>query len=1207
MKHVLDQLRNWMHTLSSKLVFLITVLFVIISLLLSIIGPKKLEHEQLRIINKKARSVSNMAAYSVRALLDFGFTEGIAESFAITQQNKDIAYIMLEDSSGHLVYAYNKSVAEQSDYRSSQYDGNVSDNEMILNLVTPIDKDNKHLGELYVGVSLRALRAEVSGIKRSIAAGSIMIILLGIAGAVFISRIVTAPIKKMAQAFDVIAQGDLKKRVQVSSKDEVGRLAESFNKMGNSLEAAYRALENTNSTLQTEISERIRTSEVLRESEERYRILVSELPDFVVVHIRGKIIFVNNVVKELLGYEPEEVLGTNIRDYVCEEYRDAVKESINRRLQNEKVDAYEMELLKASGERLIVETRGTVIKYGDETAVLNVLTNISERKEFEKALQKANEDLELRVSERTSELIEAIEQLQDQVQERRLAEKSLRVSEEKFRALSECSTDAIMRFDRDLRHLYVNKALEMNTGIPASSFIGKTHSDLNFPENLSRLFASTISSVFESKKPLRIDFEDNSGHWIDWSMAPEFSPDGEVQTVLVFARDISERKRFENEIIKAKEQALDASQMKSEFLANMSHEIRTPLNGVIGMTNLLLSTPLNAEQWEFVQIIQNSGDVLLNIINDILDFSKIEAGRLELEIISFNLRHIVEEAVEIFAHKAHEKKVDLLSIVYDECPQELEGDPGRLRQVLINLIGNAIKFTDSGEIVVQAKLESRTDDSVVILFSVDDTGIGINPDVREKLFRPFTQADGSTTRKYGGTGLGLSISKRLVEMMDGTIDLESSPGRGSRFFFTAVFKESISDDSAAAVDYNDRFTGSRILVVDDSQTNRKIIQHQTSLFGMRSVSAEDHKSASEQLYRSVVEKDPFSILILDMQIPGGDGLEFARKIKSDPDTAAIEIIALTTVAEVNKNLFKDNGISGYINKPVKQSALFDAIAHALGKPAGIIETGITNRQPENQIYSDIANLRILIAEDNTTNQKVAVHMLRKLGAQKIDVVANGLEAVSITRQFRYDIIFMDCQMPEMDGFEATESIREFQKEHKSYIVAMTANALQGDREKCFAAGMNDYIAKPVNPKVLESVILKYLKCGKTEPTDMLISDDNEVRQFVNAAQIELLKALGGETDPALINEFIDTFISDAPQILENIDQALQDANMREFKSAVHKLKGASGNIGAAYMQQLCIGIECSISRDDTESLRVQVEKLCEAFGLTERELNTYRV
>ena len=766
-----------------------------------------------------------------------------------------------------------------------------------------------------------------------------------------------------------------------------------------------------------------------------------------------------------------------------------------------------------------------------------------------------------------------------------------------------------MRFNRTFHYLYVNKASEEALGFSATELVGKTYAELNFPEYLVQKWNAAITKVFETKEHQRIEFETQDHHWFDWSLSPEFTKEGEVKTVLTSARDITIRKLNEQELVMAKEQALEASRLKSEFLANMSHEIRTPLNGIVGMTNLLLDTRLNSEQFEFAQVIRNSGDVLLSIINDILDFSKIEAGKLELEIIDFNIRTVIEEAVEIFAQKAHEKGIELLSIVYNEIPQTVKGDPGRLRQILINLIGNAVKFTDKGEIIVRAKYEKEIQpNKMVLFFSVNDTGIGISKQGQKQLFKPFTQADGSTTRKYGGTGLGLSISRKIVEMMHGEIGVTSEYKKGSTFYFTAEFEKS-EVETHPVNSFTKSLSGIRILIVDDNITNRKIIQHQTASFGMRSDSAADGSEAIQLLKKAYAENDPFRIMLLDQVMPEMDGPELALKIKSMPEFADISIVMLTSLGEVNRTVLKSFGVSAYLNKPVKQSQLFDVIASCVGISA-FIEKDAEKKASLEKI-PEAENLKILIAEDNTTNQKVAYHMLKNLGVKHIDIVANGLEVLSSMKRVQYDIIFMDCQMPEMDGFEATVNIRKIEPVNKrSIIVAMTANALQGDREKCFTAGMDDYIPKPVNPKLLESIILKYSTEKKTirnnPPHYSPLNEEIEI-QYLDINQLELLKKLGGKDDPKLINQFIDTYLEDLPELLNKITTALKEKDRKELKAAAHKLKGASGNIGAVQLQKLCFDLEQKSGSDQLNEVEKIFNRILEILEVTKHELEKFIV
>lgn len=1218
------------HSVGSKLVFLIAVLIFAISWFIFAFFPKKVDQLLFRSMENRVQSIATMTAYSVRAALDFGSKYDIENAVSVALQNKDIEFLVLRDALGQEVYSFNLKKAESCQYDLIPHGKKISPDESTFITKVIVAKEGRDIGELFIGLSFVELKNEVFLIKKLIAAISSLIFLVGVFAAFFISKIVTSPLKRLASTFEDIAAGDLTQRAYIKSKDEVGQLAGSFNDMVGKLEAAYSALEGTNKSLQTEIIEREKIEVIVRESEERYRLLVAELPDLIIVHQDMKIVFVNNVVTDLLGYSPEEIVGQELFTLIIDDYKNLASEKVQRRYNGEEVESYELELRTKNNEKLFFETRGTVLEYDNKPATLNVLTNITERKKFEQELQKANEELEQRVDERTNELVEAIGQLQNQIQVRKLAEESLRESEEKFKALSEYSSDGIMRFDRELRHLYVNKAHSVSCNIPAEQFIGKSFAELGFPPHLINLWDEAILLVFETKEPCRIEFENADGRWFDWSLCPEFTKNGEVNSVLSSARDVTERKKIEHELIAASEKAQEASRLKSEFLANMSHEIRTPLNGIIGMTNLLQNTEQSEEQLEFTHIIKSSGNVLLNIINDILDFSKIEAGRLELEIIDFNLRYVVEEAVEIFAQKAHEKKLELISFVYPEIPASVKGDPARLRQILINLIGNALKFTTSGEIVVNAKLEKLTDEKVHVYFCVTDSGIGIDKAARERLFQPFTQADGSTTRKYGGTGLGLSISKKLVEMMDGNIGVESEFNKGSTFFFTAAFGESTAED-----EYNfplENVTGIRVLIVDDNSTNRKILQYQTATLKMESVAVDSGAAAIEEMKKGVLENKPYQIAILDQLMPGMNGLELAQALKSDEDLKETKLLMLTSFGELTKKVLKEYGISSFLNKPVKQSALFDSIAGCLGESVFINKTDSDDLFDGERKIPNIENIKVLIAEDNSTNQKVAFHMLRKLGLKLIDIVNNGVEAENAVKRIDYDIVFMDCQMPERDGFEATINIRK-NETRRNIIIAMTANALHGDRERCISVGMDDYVSKPINPKLLETAVRRWVTfVNKSKnPDDYLYADEKdfesgesaadekvsglniisgvsaEAQKYVDIEQIEVLKGLGGDEEPDLINQFIETFINDTPADMERLKKALAGRDAKEVKAAAHKVKGASGNIGAKIMQQLSFTLEMKGKNNDMQNLDEIFTELSECFVITKELLKEFMV
>jgi len=759
-------------------------------------------------------------------------------------------------------------------------------------------------------------------------------------------------------------------------------------------------------------------------------------------------------------------------------------------------------------------------------------------------------------------------------------------------AVVDSSDDAIVGTDLDGTILSWNSGAERLFGRPAAAMVGRPASLLLPPGRpddlagaLDRVARGGPAEHYETSRA-RAD-----GTLVEVALTLSAARDagGAITGASTIARDISERKRLEADLSAARDEALEAARLKSEFLAIMSHEIRTPLNGVIGMTSLLLETPLAGEQREYAETIRRSGDALLAVINDILDFSKIEAGKLELEVLDFDLVAAVEEAVELLAERADAKGLELAILIEPDVPPAVRGDRDRLRQILVNLLANAVKFTERGEVVVAVQTAQDAGGAPLIRFEVTDTGIGIAPEAQSRLFASFTQANASTTRTHGGTGLGLAIAKRLVELLGGDIGVDSELGKGATFWFTARLPEAPAVDAPdAAAD----LSGLDVLVVDDNATNRRILSLTLSRWGMRPTTADGAPRALDLLRGAAAAGRPFPLVLLDFLMPDTNGVELARAITADPALRGCRMVLLTSTGHrPGGDLARTAGIAASLTKPVRTSALHACIATVVGtrdqggrQAAGAPPVPVAAHHPSH----------VLLVEDNPVNQQVAARMLEKMG-HRVDVAGNGLEAVVAVREIPYDAVLMDCQMPEMDGYDATRAIRRLPGRERTPIIAMTASAMETDRQRCLDAGMDDHLAKPVQLLQLRDRLDHWLaETARADGTGgargargPAVAQEPPLDPEVLAG----LRQLGAESGRDIVAQLTTLFLSTAIETLERVHQALADRDAAALGRAAHAIKGSSATVGAHLLARLAGELERQAGDGDLDGAAATTVRL----------------
>ncbi len=910
--------------------------------------------------------------------------------------------------------------------------------------------------------------------------------------------------------------------------------------------------------ISTDITNQKNTEYQLKEEEERYRILSAVTIEGVVIHQQGVVRDLNPSFVKLFGYEREELLGRNLLDLVFQEDKSILQEIILK----ESGRLCEVRFLRKNGSNFYAEVESRKIQESGTELMMAAVRDITARKMAEEALQE---------------------------------------SEKRMRAITDSAHDCILMMDQDGIVTYWNPAAERILGYSRDEAIGKNLHELIVPPEYEESYVDVFPMFPEAR-------DGNAGRTLDLKACRKDNTEISVQlslsTVQLYSgwftigilRDVTIQKENELELIKAKEVAEEATGAKSEFLANMSHEIRTPMNAIIGFSGLLKKSELTAKQLDYINKIDNSANSLLGIINDILDFSKIEAGKLELEDVDFRLDDVINNIVSMVSEKAAEKNIELLNNITNDVPCALIGDPLRVGQVLINLVNNAVKFTNKGYILIKTELLQGNASHCKIKFSVQDTGIGMTDEQKSKLFTAFSQADSSVTRRFGGTGLGLTISKQLVEMMNGEMYVESEFGAGSTFTFIVGFRIQDEYKEKKVVEV-EGLKNKKALIVDDNEMSRDILKDQIGGFGINSIAVDSGRAAIEE-----IKRQQYDLVFLDWRMPDMDGLETAKIILKDKSIERMPTIIMLSAfgrEEVFKKAEKI-GINVFLMKPVSQSLLFDTIMNACHVEMKDIAGRSVQKDEQEDRDCRVDGIKVLLVEDNAINQEVATEILMGAGAT-VEIANNGREAVDAVAKNSYDVVLMDLQMPVMGGYEATQLIRKDEKYKDLPIIAMTAHAMQGVQTECIAAGMNDYVSKPIDPKHLFNALKKWTRHIRPVPEQQI----KEVPKEKEQEKIKLPKSIPGIDIEAglerlngnrklyrkLLIDFFEKYASFAEDIRKELDHGTRETAVR----LAHTIKGVAGNISAYGVQEIAAELEAQMSGSRQGKYDVLLKKLEDAI------------
>ena len=994
-----------------------------------------------------------------------------------------------------------------------------------------------------------------------------------------------------------------------------------------------------------DITDRKVIEEQLASSDRERREIMEAIPDMIcVLNKDGCLVNWNKRVETITGLSPDELMGRSAENFFDDESRWAIKETIRRTFQTG-FGEVEADVLRPGGPPIPHQLVTAPLRNeaGEVIGLAGVGRDVTERKRVEEELRKAHSTLEERVFERTAELEWTNESMMNEVAERRRVEQELRIGEQRLRFQADAMPQIVWTARPDGVTDYFNRRWYEYTGIDIASTEPARWPTMIHPDDRERARRTWKESIesgadYQCEYRLRaketgefrwqlgraVALRDANGAVVQWvGTCTDIDDQKHNEEVLQKAHDhlelrvrertvelqnanelmrleVIDRRKAEEEALQARAIAEAATRAKSEFLANVSHEIRTPMNGVIGMTELALDTELSPRQREYLDMVRSSAESLMTLINDILDFSKIEAEQLDLDPIPFEIRVCLEETLHTLALRAHAKGIELACRIDSEVPAVLIGDANRLRQVVVNLVGNAIKFTERGEVFVSVESKSLGESSIELKIAVRDTGIGIPLDKQRRIFEPFEQADGSTTRTYGGTGLGLAIATKLVDLMGGSIAIDSEVGRGSTFSFTAILGK--TSEAAAIANRQDisLLAELPILIVDDNATNRRILEEVLRNWGATPTTAADGPEALAILRRAAREGSPFKIGLIDVMMPGMDGITLAATIRQEPAIAGITLLILTS-AGITDDAAKSRalGLKCFLSKPVRQSELLQRVLSCLGEspdPGNVRETS-TEVAESNVLPGprSARSLHVLLADDHPVNQKMVARMLERMGHTSV-IASDGRAAVEQFKAHRFDIVLMDIHMPIMDGFEAVVAIRAAIAEGcaRTPIIAVTAHAMIGDRERCLARGFDGYLSKPIRSndlhQTLESHALKPApEIGAERESEEQFSGDSESSLAFEWFMRRLVERCGDDLEFA--KELLESFLESAPRSVESIIAAREAENCEALAMAVHGFKGACLTLVADDLAAACRSAEIAALNSDFAAASASVDAI----------------